>query len=111
MLRSRDCSWQGPRKGNPFAAEGGVLDSAVDQPGFHRVGILLRRRECVALKRHAAGETRIVPIILRAVDWHSTPLGKLLALPKDGKAVTSWSKRDEALLDVATGVRKVVEEL
>lgn len=70
----------------------------------------LREMNC-ALKRHKNGQARVIPIILRPVDWSRTPIGKLLALPRDGKPVTSWSKRDEALLDVATGVRRAVEEI
>ena len=64
-----------------------------------------------ALERHDAGKARVIPIILRAVDWHSVPLGKLQALPKDGKPVTLWPDRDSAWNDVATGIRKVVEQL
>ena len=64
-----------------------------------------------ALERHRTGQARVIPIILRPVDWIRTPIGKLLALPRDGKPVTSWSKRDEAFLDVATGVRRAVEEM
>ena len=33
------------------------------------------------------------------------------ALPKDGKPITTWANRDEAFLDVARGIRRVVEEL
>jgi tetratricopeptide (TPR) repeat protein len=64
-----------------------------------------------ALKRHEAGEARVIPVILRAVDWRETPFGKLQALPKDAKPITSWNNRDEAFLSVARGVRKAVEEL
>jgi len=63
-----------------------------------------------AMERHEAGEARVIPVILRPVDWHKMPFGKLLALPKDGKAVTSWSDLDTALLDVAKGVRVAVSE-
>ena len=61
------------------------------------------------LERHARGEVRAIPIILRPIDWKITPLGKLHALPKDGKPITTWSNRDNAYLDVATGIRAVVE--
>lgn len=64
-----------------------------------------------ALKRHAQGRARVIPIILRPVDWLQTPIGKLLALPTDGKPITSWNSRDEALLVVAKGVRQAVEEI
>jgi hypothetical protein len=64
-----------------------------------------------ALERHAAGEARVIPIILRPVDWHGTAFARLQALPKDGKPVTKWSNRDEAFLDVAQGIRRAVKEL
>jgi hypothetical protein len=64
-----------------------------------------------ALQRHDAGEARVVPVILREVDWRGAPFAKLKALPKDGKPVTSWSTRDKALADVARGIRSVVAEL
>jgi hypothetical protein len=64
-----------------------------------------------ALERRGTREARVIPIILRPVDWHSAPFGKLKALPKDGKAITTWVNRDEAFLDVAKGIRKIVEDL
>lgn len=69
-------------------------------------------REMVrAMERHAAGGARVIPVILRPCDWTSAPFGKLLAAPRDGKAVTSWPDRDEALADVAKHVRRAVEAL
>jgi hypothetical protein len=64
-----------------------------------------------ALQRHDAGEARVIPVILREVDWRGAPFAKLKALRKDGKPVTSWSKRDKALADVARGIREAVEAL
>ncbi|MGA2073365.1 MAG: toll/interleukin-1 receptor domain-containing protein [Terriglobia bacterium] len=64
-----------------------------------------------ALERHDAGNARVIPIILRAVDWHSAPFGKLQALPKDGKPVTLWTDKDSAWNDVAAGIRNVVEQV
>jgi TIR domain-containing protein len=63
-----------------------------------------------ALDRHAAGEARVIPIILRPVDWHSAPFGKLQFLPKDGRPVTTWTHQDEAFADIARGIRSVAEE-
>ena len=64
-----------------------------------------------AMERHEANETRVIPIILRPCEWHEAPFGKLKVLPKDGKPVVSWANRDEAFLDVATGIRNVVNHL
>ncbi|MCD1125202.1 toll/interleukin-1 receptor domain-containing protein [Jinshanibacter sp. LJY008] len=62
-----------------------------------------------ALRRHEAGDATVIPVILRACDWHHAPFGKLLATPRDGKPVTQWSDRDEAFLQVAQAVRKAAE--
>jgi hypothetical protein len=64
-----------------------------------------------ALKRHNDGEACVVPIITRPVDWSGALFGKLQALPKDAKPVTTWPNRDEAWLNVAQGIRRAVEEL
>lgn len=64
-----------------------------------------------ALERHEKGEARVIPVILRSCLWSHTPFSKLQALPKNGKAVTAWPDRDEALVDVAEGLRRVAEEL
>jgi hypothetical protein len=54
-----------------------------------------------AMERHKRGETHI---ILRPVDWHDAPFGKLEVLPTEGKAVTKWRNRDEAFLNVSKGI-------
>lgn len=64
-----------------------------------------------AMARHEVGEARVIPIILRPCDWHKAPFSKLKALPTDGKPVNTWTNRDRAFLDIATGIRKVIEEL
>ncbi len=43
------------------------------------------------MERHEVGEARVTPIILRPVDWQSAPFGKLQALPKNARPVTTWS--------------------
>ena len=63
------------------------------------------------MERHEFGEALVIPIILRAADWNAAPFGKLQALPKDAKPVTSWDNQDEAFTDVARGIRAAVEEL
>jgi hypothetical protein len=64
-----------------------------------------------ALERHAAGEARVIPILLRPVDWKGTPFAHLQALPKDAKPDIKWTHRDEAWTDVANGIRRAVEAL
>ena len=63
-----------------------------------------------ALRRHATGQSKVIPIILRPCPWKDMLFGHIIALPKDGIAVTLWNNRDEACLNVAEGVMKVVRE-
>lgn len=61
-----------------------------------------------AMERHAAGEARVLPVILRPSDWHDAPFGKLKATPKDGKPITKYADLDEAFLEVAHDIKSVV---
>ena len=63
-----------------------------------------------ALERHDAGEVRVVPIIIEACDWKVSPLGKLKALPRDGKPVGEWTNQNTAFLDVVTELRRILIE-
>ncbi len=64
-----------------------------------------------AMERHERGEARVIPVILHDVDWSRAPFGKLKALPKDGKAVSSWRNRAQAFTNIALGIRKVADQL
>ena len=62
-----------------------------------------------ALELRKERKTHIIPVILRPCDWrNSKPFRNLLSVPRDGKAVTTWSNRDEAFLDITTSIREVV---
>ena len=61
-----------------------------------------------AMARHAAGEARVIPVILRPCDWHDALFGRLLATPTDGKPVTLWPNTDEAFLTVAKAIKAAV---
>jgi hypothetical protein len=103
---------------------GADIDSAIDErlaqadvvlllisPDFINSDYCYRREMRLALRRHAKGKTRIIPIILRPVDWAGTPIGRLLAVPRDARPVTTWHRRDDALLDVAKSIRRAAEEM
>ena len=64
-----------------------------------------------ALDRHQRGEARVIPVILRHVLWQVTPIGKLQALPKDGKPMKSWADQDEAYFDVAKSILEILENV
>src|SRR5713226_6014502 len=64
-----------------------------------------------ALERHEAGEARVIPIILKPVDWTGAPFSKLQVLPRNRKPVTSWKDRNAAFLEIAKDIRDTVKEL
>ena len=66
-----------------------------------------------AIERHESNQSKVIPIVIRPVDWLDTdvPFAKLQALPKDAQPVTSWDNQDEAWLSIAKGVRKAVEDI
>ena len=65
-----------------------------------------------ALERHHRKEARVIPVILRPIDWQDI-LGNIQALPTDAKPILSplWFSPDDAFFDVAQGIRKVVKLL
>lgn len=64
-----------------------------------------------AMARHESGEAKVIPIILRPVDWSGAPFGKLQAFPKNAKPVTKWSPQDEAFTNIAQGIRQAATQM
>jgi hypothetical protein len=64
-----------------------------------------------AVARHRKGEAVVVPVILRPVLWENSPIGALQALPQDARPVASWPNEDDAWLDVATGISRLLSAL
>ncbi|MBO0798106.1 MAG: toll/interleukin-1 receptor domain-containing protein [Blastocatellia bacterium] len=64
-----------------------------------------------ALERHEKREAVVIPIILRPCNWQGSPFGKLQALPKDARPVTTWPNRDEAFTNISEGIRRAIERL
>jgi internalin A len=63
-----------------------------------------------AMRRHEAREARVVPILLRPCDWKGMPFEKLQGLPRKGRYIASAPNADELWLEVAQGVRAVIED-
>jgi|GEM_PF-3279911 len=65
-----------------------------------------------ALARWEAGETTVVPIIVRPCEWYYTDLKKLQAIPKDEdgnlREITQWDDPDLAWSEVARQLRQLV---
>jgi internalin A len=64
-----------------------------------------------ALERQRNGEARVIPIIVRDVNWRIAPFSRLQALPKNGLAITKWEDKDSAWRNVSEGVERVVSEI
>jgi hypothetical protein len=103
--------------GTDFGAEidnrlsGSQLVLFLVSPDFLASGYCYEKEMARAMQMHQAGSARVIPVILRPVDWKDAPFAKLLALPKDGKPVTKWANRDSALLDVTEGIKSAINGL
>jgi internalin A len=65
-----------------------------------------------ALERQAKGEARVVPVIIRKVNWKViNELSELEAVPKDGKPVRDWPNKDAAWCDVSERVQVMLEAM
>ncbi len=62
-----------------------------------------------ALQRHQEGSAHVIPVILSECDWRSTPIKKLVVLPKDGKPLTKYPDKNEAFLEVVQDIRTVAQ--
>lgn len=60
---------------------------------------------------HTSDRLRVVPIIIKPCDWQHTPLGRLVALPRSGSALSLHRDRDAAWISVVAELRAVVEQL
>lgn len=63
-----------------------------------------------ALDRMKRGEAKVVPILMRPCLWEESRFSALQLLPRDAKAVCSWTSLDEAMRDVAKEISKIVAE-
>lgn len=54
-----------------------------------------------------------MPVVLRPMllDALDPPFAELEVLPTNGRPVTNWRNKDAALLDIAEGVKRVVESM
>ncbi|WP_426166658.1 toll/interleukin-1 receptor domain-containing protein [Sandarakinorhabdus sp. DWP1-3-1] len=67
-----------------------------------------------AFARQRDGRAQVVPIILRPCQWKGVPVGSdarladFIALPKDGKPVSTWSDVDAAFDDAVGRLRDMI---
>ena len=81
---------------------------ALVSPDFIDSRYCYEREMMRAMERQEAGLMRIVPVIVEPCEWKVTPLVQFKALPKEGKAVSEWTNRNSAFLDVVTELRRLV---
>lgn len=63
-----------------------------------------------ALQQQQEHGVRVIPVLLRPVIWKEAPFGHLQPLPGDESFVSEWPDRDRALMDVAAGIRRALED-
>ncbi len=64
-----------------------------------------------AIKRHDAGEARVIPIILRPCRWQRAWFSKLQLFPKNGEPVTEWKNIDGAFTNIVEGIENAIAEM
>lgn len=64
----------------------------------------------LAMGLHHNGKTRVIPVIVRPLEWEQLVFGGLESLP-EGEAVNMWTNKDEAFSNIVKGVKKVIDEL
>jgi hypothetical protein len=64
-----------------------------------------------ALELHRTRRAHVLPILLRPVDWQGAPFATLQMLPTGAKPIMQWEDQDEALENVAKGIRSIVNLL
>jgi replicative DNA helicase len=77
-------------------------------PDFIASEYCIEKEVAVALEKHNRGDVIVIPIVVRPVDWLSTPIAKIQALPKDANPISAWSDKDQAWLEVAKGIRTAI---
>ena len=60
------------------------------------------------MRRHEAGEAKVIPIKIRQCDWAGTPFAKLQGLPRKDKIIGSSAKNDEVWAEVVAEIKKLV---
>jgi hypothetical protein len=101
---------------------GGVLDQQISSaltkstlflallsPDYIASNYCYEKEFQTALQLQETGKLIIVPIVIEPCDWLSTPFNKFKAIPKDGKAITTWENKNTAFLDVTQNIRRLIK--
>jgi tetratricopeptide (TPR) repeat protein len=63
-----------------------------------------------AMEQQRKGESRVLPIIIRPVDWSSTPFARLQTLPLDTRPVAAYPNRDDVYQEITECIKGVIDE-
>ncbi|HEU5377977.1 MAG TPA: toll/interleukin-1 receptor domain-containing protein [Ktedonobacteraceae bacterium] len=74
---------------------------------------LFADRDCyklmeLALPRSQSGQVRVIPLLLRPVDWRSSLIGQRSCLPTNGHSITEWRDRDAAFKDCVNSLTELL---
>ena len=62
-----------------------------------------------ALDRYKSEAIKLVPVLIRPVDWMHLPLSHFQALPRGAVPVQSWANPDEAYAQIAREIQNLLE--
>jgi hypothetical protein len=65
----------------------------------------------LAMQKYKSGKCRLIPLIIRPVQWQDEPFAILKVLPDNARPVTKWSDRDEALTEIAAGIQEAIQDI
>jgi len=88
-----------------------ISSSCSSVPSFLASDALLSKRDEASARSHRAGCGPCCPVLVRRCDWQHSPFAHLQCLPQNKKPVSRWRNRMKAFLEIATGIRRVVEDL
>jgi tetratricopeptide (TPR) repeat protein len=64
----------------------------------------------LAMEQHRNGKAHVIPVIVRPIEWKQLIFGSLKSLPEE-KAVSMWSNKEKAFLNIVRGIKEVIDEL
>lgn len=73
----------------------------------------LQSKECntemqAALKREELHQSLVIPVLLKAAEWQSSPIGHLQVLPTGGRPIGTLRDRDSGFVAVVGGIRRAI---
>ncbi|MFM9944656.1 MAG: toll/interleukin-1 receptor domain-containing protein [Bacteroidia bacterium] len=78
---------------------------------FNNSDYIWNEELATAMKRHAEGAARVIPIIARKCEWNEMPYAKLQALPTGARPISDYEDLDEAFTDIASNIKLVVDQM